>query len=134
MIEHGIKVPSLSIPGQLIDPPSAPGVMGNIYEERGRGILAVAGTLGRSSATDGAHVDALLGDSEAAAHVARTEWNDLRIIARDNVIIHVLNGSVMAVLIDGDAQRRRKTGLIGMQVHVGPPSRVEFKDIRVRTY
>jgi hypothetical protein len=117
-----------------MDPPAAPRVLGNIYEERGRGILAVAGTLGRTSATDGAHVDALVGDVDIAAKTGRPGWNDLRIIARNEVIIHVLNGRVMAMLIDSDAQRQRATGLIGMQVHVGPPSRVEFKHIRLRRF
>lgn len=133
MAERGIKWPSFSVPGKLVEPPSEPRLTGNIYEELGRGVLAMAGTLGLTSPAAGARVDALLGDETIVARLARAAWNDVRIIARGNEIIHVLNGRVVAILIDNDDQQRQ-SGLLGLQAHVGPPSEVEFKDIRLKRF
>ncbi|MDQ3258221.1 MAG: DUF1080 domain-containing protein, partial [Acidobacteriota bacterium] len=57
------------------------------------------------------------------------DWNQLHIIARDNVLTHILNGHLMAVAIDNDAQNRALGGLLGFQMHVGPPMKVEYRNI-----
>jgi hypothetical protein len=38
----------------------------------------------------------------------------------------------MCIVVDDDAQNRRLDGLLGMQVHVGPPMKVEFRNIRIK--
>jgi hypothetical protein len=50
----------------------------------------------------------------------------------------VLNGHVMCVVIDDDKQGsmdtpgRMMAGLIGVQVHVGPPMKVEYRNFRLK--
>ena len=39
----------------------------------------------------------------------------------------------MSVVVDDDPQERTSEGLIGMQVHVGPPMKIEFRNIRLKT-
>lgn len=53
-------------------------------------------------------------------------------IVRGNVLTHLLNGRLMAVVIDDDAPNRPTDGLIGVQVHVGPPMKVEYRNIRLK--
>ena len=60
-------------------------------------------------------------------------WNEYHLIARGHTIAHILNGKVMSVIIDDDAKNRRADGLIGVQVHVGPPMKVEYRNIRLKT-
>ena len=48
--------------------------------------------------------------------------------------MHLLNGRLMSVTIDDDAANRPADGLIGMQVHVGPPMKVEYRNIRLKTW
>jgi hypothetical protein len=38
----------------------------------------------------------------------------------------------MTVLVDDDEANRRTDGLLGVQVHVGPPMKVEFRNIRLK--
>ncbi len=38
----------------------------------------------------------------------------------------------MSEVIDNDVQNRRTIGSIGVQVHVGPPMKVEFRNIRLK--
>jgi len=39
---------------------------------------------------------------------------------------------VMCVLVDDDLQHRMLEGKLGMQVHTGPPMKVEFREIRLK--
>ena len=46
---------------------------------------------------------------------------------------HILNGRVMSIVIDEDATKRKLAGKIGVQVHVGPPMTIEYRNIRLKT-
>lgn len=59
------------------------------------------------------------------------EWNDYAIVARGGVIKIAINGITMAELEDRDP-KRLKRGWLGLQVHTGPPMRVQFKNIHLR--
>ena len=54
-------------------------------------------------------------------------------IAKGNTLIHLINGKVMSIVVDDDPHERTRKGLIGMQVHVGPPMKIEFRNIRLKT-
>jgi hypothetical protein len=45
------------------------------------------------------------------------------------MILQLLNGQLTAVLIDEDAAQRALEGVLGLQMHVGDPFRVEFRNI-----
>ena len=61
------------------------------------------------------------------------DWNEVHIIARGHVLTHPFNGHVMSVVHDDDPKHRRADGLIGVPVHVGPPMKVEFRRLRLKT-
>lgn len=108
---------------------------GQLYEERGRGFLAMRGQSTWIGAGAPARVVGSVGDGDALkAHVKVNDWNVFHVIARDNVLVHILNGHVMSVAIDDDPTARAMQGLIGFQMHTGPPMKVEFKDIVLKTY
>jgi hypothetical protein len=56
------------------------------------------------------------------------------VIARGNVLTHILNGKVTAMMIDDDVEKRSMEGLLGLQIHVGPPMKVEFRNIALKKY
>jgi len=45
---------------------------------------------------------------------------------------HILNGRVMSVVVDEDTKNRKFEGLIGVQVHVGPPMKIEYRNFRLK--
>ena len=94
---------------------------GQVYEERGRGFLALRGQLTRLAPGTKAVVQGQIGDADALKSKINTGWNTLRISARGNVLTQVLNGQVMSVVIDDDVEKRMMQGLLGIQLHVGPP-------------
>ena len=60
------------------------------------------------------------------------DWNQFQVIARGNTLIHLLNGHVTAVFVDDDQANRAMKGLIGVQLHVGAPMKVEFRNIYLK--
>ena len=122
---------------------------GMLYEERGRAFLAPRGTLGyvgpnqppagqrgegapaagAPAAGPRGQLAALEDGAALQAHIKQNDWNQFHVIARGTVLIHILNGRVMAAFVDDDAANRSMKGLIGLQLHSGPPMKVEFRNI-----
>jgi hypothetical protein len=109
---------------------------GQIYEERGRGFLALRGQItyvadGKKPGSIGA-----TGDAEELKKVIKSgAWNELHIIARNNTIIQLVNGRVMSAVIDDDTANRKLDGKIGIQLHVTKGAmKIEAKDIRLKTF
>jgi len=108
---------------------------GQIYEERGRGFLALRGQFTYIGEGKRPALVASLGDAEELkGSIKGDDWNELHIIARGNTIVQLLNGRVMSMLIDDDTAGRKMEGLIGIQVHVGPPMKIEARNIRLKKW
>ncbi len=102
------------------------------YEERGRLFLAVRGQVTRVTGTSKPAVLARLGDEKALASLISSDWNSVHIIARQHIVMHHLNGQLMTMVIDDDSAGRAAKGLIGVQVHVGGPMKVEYRRWRLK--
>jgi hypothetical protein len=107
---------------------------GNNYEEKGRLFLAVRGQMTRVVGSRPPIVLSSFGTADELAAISTTDWNAAHLIVRGNTAIHVLNGRLMSMTIDDDPPNRRLDGLIGVQVHTGPPMRVEYRNIRLKRW
>ena len=108
---------------------------GMLYEERGRGIMALRGQMTYTEPGKNARVIGQLQDGdELKGYIKLNGWNQFHVIARGNLLVHVLNGHVTSVMIDDDTEKRTLEGLIGLQMHVGPPMKVEFRNIFLKKY
>ena len=111
---------------------------GILYEEKGRGILAKRGekvVIHEGDAPNKPKIEKTgsLGASEeiqAAIHPA--EWNDYRIVAKGNHLMHFINGKQTVDVIDETAIGA-KTGVLALQLHKGTPMTVQFKDVVLKT-
>jgi hypothetical protein len=104
---------------------------GQIYEERGRGFLAMRGQAVYVPDGGRPRVIGTLQQSpdELKTIIHRDAWNQVHIIARGNTITQILNGAVTSIVVDDDVKNRMSSGLIGFQMHVGDPMRVEFRNV-----
>jgi 3-keto-disaccharide hydrolase len=105
------------------------------YYEGGtsRGIVAWRGQVVKAEEGKKPRLLALLGDrDELGGYVKINDWNQLHIIARGNQLIHIINGHVMAVFIDEDPTKFRKSGLIGLQIE--GTGKVNFRNLWIKTY
>jgi Domain of Unknown Function (DUF1080) len=104
---------------------------GQIYEERGRGFLALRGQAvyvpdgGRPRVVGNLQQTA----DELKAVVKTSDWNQVHLIARGNTIVQILNGAVTSIVVDDDTKNRALRGLLGLQLHVGAPMKAEFRNI-----
>jgi hypothetical protein len=106
---------------------------GNNYEEKGRLFLAVRGQITHVVGDRTPVLLGQIGDYDELAGVVTEDWNAVHLIVRGNTLIHMVNGQVMSVVVDDDPSRPVE-GQIGVQVHVGPPMKVEYRNIRLKPY
>ena len=119
--------------GYQADIAENPKYMGIAYGERHKGILAHRGqkTLVGEKRTPPT-VLAQIGDSdEILAAINMDGWNEYHIIAHGKQCIQLINGVVVSEFYE-NAEDRLQSGLIGLQLHQGPPMQVKFRNIRLR--
>ena len=110
---------------------------GQIYEERGRGFLALRGQA--VYVPDGGARPRVIGNlqqtpDELKAIIKQNDWNQVHLIARGNTITQIFNGAVTSIVIDDDTKNRMLGGLIGFQMHTGAPMKIEFRNIWLKQY
>ncbi|HET8550232.1 MAG TPA: DUF1080 domain-containing protein [Bryobacteraceae bacterium] len=106
---------------------------GMLYEERGRGFLAERGRFTRMAPGAVRKLIGSPGEPDALqAFIKTDDWNQVHIVARGSTIVHVINGHVMSLFVDDDPQGRASEGALGLQLHMGPPMKIEFRNIVLR--
>ena len=140
----GIQYRSVELPdvgkwvlkGYQADIDFAGGVLGNVHEERGRTGHVVLSRRGQvTRVVDGPQFKVIgtIGDPTLLRGAVNTgAWNQYHIIARGPVLIQLINGQLIAVALDEDSKNFVAEGLIGFQMHVGPPFKVQYRNILYR--
>lgn len=109
---------------------------GILYEERGRGILAKRGEKTVVKEGEGkakVEVTGSLGKTdEIQAKINNEDWNDYVVIAKGNHLQHFINGMQTVDVTDEGGEKAAKEGILALQIHVGPPMTVQFKNLRIK--
>jgi hypothetical protein len=80
--------------------------------------------------------NALPGDSPGSAlikQVKQGEWNTYVIVARGPDITLFINGVKMCQVRDEQAGVAARDGVIALQMHPGPPMKIQFRNLRIKT-
>jgi hypothetical protein len=107
---------------------------GQLYSQNtSLGIVAWRGQVVESEHGKPPRLVGTIGDrAQLGTYVKDGEWNQYTIIARGGVILHILNGQLMAVLVDDDPNSTTNvSGLFGLQIE-GTPCKVSFRDLWLR--
>jgi len=108
---------------------------GQNYEERGRTFLALRGQITQiSEGEKPIEIGALGGKDQLVAFINKEDWNECHLIIRGNTLVHLINKHVMSIVVDNDITNRKNEGLLGVQVHVGPPMKIEYRNIRIKKF
>lgn len=124
---------------------------GQNYEERKRTTLAYRGEKAEISSQENAEAEGSLCANvkknawqsrkilESLGHmdslktkIKTNDWNEIHLVVKGNHMRHFVNGILMSEVIDNDSINGMASGKLGMQVHVGPPMKVEYKNIRLK--
>ena len=108
--------------------------LGNIHEERGRKpghvVLAKRGMVTRIADGPKYRTIGNIGDATLLKGAVNVNgWNRYHIIARGPVLMQIIYGQLMGVTIDEDTKNFSAEGLLGFQMHVGPPFKIEYRNI-----
>jgi len=66
------------------------------------------------------------------SQIKTNDWNSVHIVVKGNRMQHFINGNLMSDVTDNDKFNRRLEGLLGVQVHVGPPMRIEYRNMMIK--
>jgi hypothetical protein len=106
-------------------------LVGFVYHHA-RGLIAGRGT-NVTIAADGKKTTEKLGDpAELLKSFKKVDWNTYRIICRGPEITLYVNGTLMCQFTDNDAKQAAADGIIALQMHPGPPMKVQFRNIRLK--
>ena len=105
-----------------------PNYNGMLYEEKGRRILAHTGEKVIVDAKGRSWIVEKIPVREFPAG----EWHDYRVLVRGNHHQHWIDEYPTADLIDFDEKGRSLDGVLAVQVHVGPPMKIEYRDFRIK--
>ena len=151
----GINYRSVQLPdvphalkGYQADIDGANRYTGQNYEERSRTTLAYRGEIVtvkpfessfsfqdylKNNAWTNRTVTGSLGSSDSLLKKINSEnWNTCRLVIKGNRLQHFINGILMSDVTDNDTVNGKSEGLLGVQVHVGPPMKVEYRNIMLK--
>ncbi|GAB4056386.1 3-keto-disaccharide hydrolase [Spirosoma litoris] len=124
---------------------------GQNYEERKRTTLAYRGQRTtippytgpatpegvranvKNNAWSGLTVTGSLGSSDSLKTLIKSEdWNTFRLVIKGNKLQHYINDVLMSEVTDEDTVNGKSKGLLGVQVHVGPPMKVQYRNLMLK--
>jgi hypothetical protein len=121
--------------GYQADIDSGKRYMGINYEERGRGILTDRGEIIAINNEGKKSKVGTTGDPEALlSRIKWEDWNHYRIVARGPLLQHYINDTLMSETRDEEPAKAASEGVLAFQVHAGPPMKVQFKNVMLKTY
>jgi hypothetical protein len=136
----GIQVRSFRLPdrpwgigGYQADLEAGDRYSGIMYGENYRGILADRGQRTKIGADHKPSVTGKTGEDEALRNVVKKgQWNEYRIVAKGFTLQNYINGQLTAEVTDEDHEMRRRGGLLALQLHAGPPMKVQFRNLKLK--
>lgn len=103
-------------------------LVGFVYHHK-RGLIAGRGEKVVIAADGKKDVQKLGDPAELLKHFKKDDWNTYRMVCRGPEITLFVNGTLMCQFTDNDATKSAASGIIALQMHPGPPMKVQFKNI-----
>ncbi len=102
-----------------------------LYDEYGRHTLAMRGEHTTFDA-DGGRTTRPIPEAQGNAWFRLEDWHEYHLVCRGTRLTLHVDGRLAAEVEDGDVRRHEPQGILALQLHSGPPTVVQFKDIRLR--
>ena len=105
--------------------------LGRIYDEHGRALLVERGTRVRIDEAGKRGVEEFANAKDYAVLFRENDWNDYRIVAIGPHVAVYVNGTLFSELHDTQKDQHDLKGSLAFQLHSGPETKVEFRDIQL---
>lgn len=126
------KRPDWDIWGYQADIENGPQWTGCLFQHDRNGVVMRG--FRATIAADGTREETAFASGESLQQQVKTgDWNDYEVIAQGHHISLRINGQLMCEVDDHDAKYFREKGIIALQMHPGPPMKIQFRNLRIRT-
>lgn len=126
------QLPHWDVHGYQADIEAGPTYTGILYEVNQRAVMALRGQKVEFDQNGAKTTTAFADAKELQKAVKADGWNECHVIARGPEILIKVNGVLMSHVIDREQGKAAREGLFCLQLHPGPPMKVQFKDLRVK--
>jgi hypothetical protein len=143
-----LQEPAFALRGYQADIDGKNTYTGQNYEERKRATLAYRGQKTEIQAQNppgqigdyvernawrGLVLKEEIGNRDALkALIKHEDWNEIHLVIKGNRLRHYVNGTLMSDVTDLDAVNFVAKGHLGFQVHVGPPMKVQYRNVYLK--
>ena len=123
--------PNWDTSGYQADMTGDGGLVGFVYHHK-RGLIAGRGEKASFAADGKKSVESLGNPAELLKHFKQDDWNTYHIICHGPEITLSVNDHLMCQITDRHATQAAARGIIALQMHPGPPMKIQFKNIRIK--
>lgn len=125
------ELPNHDVAGYQVDNNLDTDWLVRLYDEHGRHDLALRG---QRTVFDEQGRPAISELPEAAGKpwFKLDDWHEYRLICDGPRLTLEVDGRVAAEVVDNDPKQQDFSGILGLQLHTGPPTTVQFKDIELK--
>ncbi len=106
-------------------------LVGFVYHHK-RGLIAGRGERVAVAPDGKKTVEELGAPAELLKSFKPGEWNTYKVVCRGPEITLFVNDAKMCQFTDLDATQAAAKGVIALQMHPGPPMKVQFRNLRIR--
>jgi hypothetical protein len=125
------RLPNGDVAGYQVDNNYLQPWKARLYDEFGRHDLALQGERTVFDRDGAKHTEKMTLEP-GADDFRLDEWHDYHLIAQGHKLALRVNGKLLAEVTDNDDESYEALGWLAMQLHTGPPMKVQFKDIRLK--
>jgi hypothetical protein len=125
------ELPNHDVAGYQVDNNLNTEWLVRLYDEHGRHDLALRGQRtvfdepGNRTITE-------IAEAKGPPWFKLEEWHEYHLICAGPRLTLQVDGRLAAEVIDNDPSQRDLSGILALQLHTGPPTTVQFKDIQLK--
>lgn len=108
-------------------------IVGYVYHHK-RGLIAARGEKVTITAEGKKEVENIGDSAELLKAFHKEDWNKYRIVCRGPDITLYINEVMMCQITDNDQSTAKSEGIIALQMHPGPPMKIQFKNIVLKEF
>jgi len=102
-----------------------------LYDEHGRETLALRGQRTTFS-PDGKATKEAIKEAAGEPWFRLEDWHEYHLACVGTRLTLKVDGRLAAEVVDNDAAQADAAGILGLQLHSGPPTVAQFKDVRLK--
>jgi len=128
---RSLELPDHDVKGYQMDNNLNTDWLVRLYDEHGRETLAFRGERTVFDESGKATKSPIIA-AQGPAAFRLEEWHEIDLTCIGPKLVLKINGKLAAEVLDNDPKQRDLQGILGLQLHTGPTTVAQFKDIRLK--